>query len=90
MDNVFEYLMGEFCSFNSGNSTQQRCPKGWGLLDEIGIGDDHSITQHWALYKVSQVFDSDRYVFVRTADGAITDFGWSYNPDTYARWFEEG
>lgn len=90
MNDVFCHVMNEFVSSNPVGSTQQRIPAGWEILDEVGIGDDDTIVDHWALYKVTQVFGFDRYVFARTADGMIADFGWSYTPDTYAPWFEEG
>ena len=89
MNDVYSYLMSEFVSSNPLGTCQQRIPKGWELLDEVGIGDELTIVDHWALYKVAQVFGSDCYVFARTADGMITDFGWSCAPDAYARWFDE-
>lgn len=90
MNDVFVYLMSEFVASNPLGTYQQRIPNGWEVLDEVGIGDELTIVDHWALYKVAQVFGSDCYVFARTADGMITDFGWSHTPDCYARWFDEG
>ncbi len=90
MDHVYGYLICKFYELNTSYITQQNCPIGWTILKEVAIAGDYAIEDHRVLYRVPQVFGSDRYAFVRTADGNIADFEWSCTPDAYALWFEEG
>jgi hypothetical protein len=89
MDKFLNIVINEFANANETFYGQHRCPSSWEIVDEVGIGDDLTIIDHWALYKVPYAGGEERFVFVKTCGSNLTDFGWSQFPADFDHWFKE-